>query len=425
MVCTVFKMTNPIKTLISRVRKSKDGSALASNFGYLMLLQIAGYVFPLITIPYLARVIGVEGFGKIAFAAAVIVWFQTVSDWGFNYTATRDVARNRDNPEKVSEIFSNVLWARILLMVVSFLLLFLLSETIPYFKENQAILLVTFLLVPGHIMFPDWFFQAMERMKYITIFNLISKALFTALVFVLINEKQDYILQPLLMSLGYLVCGIGAMYIILAKWKVKLYAPHWPSIKQTISSSTDVFINNISRNLYNSFSIVILGFFSGSTANGLLDAGQRFVNIAQSFMSIFDRVFFPYLSRKLSFHKYYARGMIFFSFLGAVVLFLSAPLIIDIFYTDEFLNAVPILQLMSVSLISTTLNSIYGTNYLILIGKERLMRNITLSVSMIGFLFAFPMVYYFSYLGAAVNIIFAQTLLGLIMMVASKRSSIT
>src|SRR5699024_9222441 len=140
------------KGLISRVKKSKDGSALVSNLGYMMLLQIAGYVFPLITIPYLARIIGVEGFGKIAFASAIIVWFQTVSDWGFNYTATRDVARNRDNLEKVSEIFSNVLWARILLMMVSFAVLFLLTEAIPYFKKNQAILLITFLLVLCHIM---------------------------------------------------------------------------------------------------------------------------------------------------------------------------------------------------------------------------------------------------------------------------------
>lgn len=418
-------MINKVKAFIGRFNKSKDGKVLASNFGYLMLLQIAGYIFPLITIPYLARVIGVEGFGKIAFAAAIVVWLQTVSDWGFNYTATRDVARNRDDMEVVSRIFSNVFWARILLMVVSFVILFFFTETIPYFKENQAILLVTFLLVPGHIMFPAWFFQAMERMKYITIFNLISKALFTALVFVLIKEKQDYILQPLLMSLGYLVCGIGAMYIILAKWNIKLYMPHWPSIKQTISGSTDVFLNNISRNLYNSFSVVLLGFFSGSTANGLLDAGRKFVNISQGFMSVFERVFFPLLSRKFDFHKHYAKGMLFLSFLGTVVLFLSAPLIIDVFYTDEFSNAVPVLQLMSVSLMSTTLNSIYGINHLVLIGKARLMRNITLSVSIIGFLLAFPMVYYFSYLGAAVNIVLAQTLLGLIIMAASKRNSLT
>src|SRR5690554_3117541 len=169
-------MTPQLKKILARFKKSKDGKVLASNFGYLMLLQIAGYVFPLITIPYLARVIGVDGFGKIAFAAAVMVWFQTVSDWGFNYTATRDVARNRDDKEKVSEIFSNVLWARCLLMIVSFLLLLLAIFIVPIFRDNYAIILVTFLLVPGHIMFPDWFFQAMERMKYITILNQIGRA---------------------------------------------------------------------------------------------------------------------------------------------------------------------------------------------------------------------------------------------------------
>ena len=146
-------------TYLSRISKSKDGRTLAANFGYLTLLQVAGYIFPLITIPYLARVIGVDSFGKIAFASAVVVWFQTVADWGFNFTATRDVAKNRDNKEKVSEIFSNVLWARILLMLFSFVLLLITLAMIPKFRENSTIILITYLMVPGHIMFPDRFFE--------------------------------------------------------------------------------------------------------------------------------------------------------------------------------------------------------------------------------------------------------------------------
>lgn len=417
-------MLSRAKRLISRVKKSEDGSALASNFGYLMLLQIAGYVFPLITIPYLARVIGVEGFGKIAFAAAVIVWFQTVTDWGFNYTATRDVARNRDNLEKVSEIFSNVLWARILLMLVSFAVLFLLTEAIPYFKENQAILLITFLLVPGHIMFPDWFFQAMERMKYITIFNLISKAVFTVLVFVLIKEKQDYILQPLLMSLGYIVCGIGAMYIILAKWKVKLHAPHWSSIKQTITGSADVFINNIVPNLYNSFSTVLLGIYGGSVANGLLDAGRKFVEVGQQFLTVISRVFFPFLSRhnsKGDKHSLYMRINLSVALCGSVALIVLAPLIIKLFFTPEFEPAVVVLQLMAVSLIFLSLSNIYGTNFLIIRGYEKQLRNITLICSLAGFISAVPLVYFAGFIGVAINVLFARVMLGVGTMLYAKR----
>src|SRR5690554_3233147 len=112
--------------------KTTDGQVLAGNFAYLLMLQVANYVFPLITIPYLARVIGVEGFGKIAFAAAIILWLQTIADWGFNYTATRDVAKSRDDPERISEIFSNVLWARLFLMAVSFALLVMAISFVPY-----------------------------------------------------------------------------------------------------------------------------------------------------------------------------------------------------------------------------------------------------------------------------------------------------
>ena len=160
---------NKISEIKKKINSSNDGKTVFANFGYLSLLQIAGYVFPLITMPYLARVIGADGFGKIAFASAIVIWVQTISDWGFNMTATRDVAQNRDNKEKVSRIFSNVLWARCLLTIFSGLLLLLAVSIIPYFRSNADIIWITFLLVPGYILFPDWFFQAIEKMKYTTI----------------------------------------------------------------------------------------------------------------------------------------------------------------------------------------------------------------------------------------------------------------
>ena len=195
--------------------ESKDGKVLVRNFLYLSLLQIASYEFPIITMPYLARVIGPAGFGKLAFASAVMVWIQTIADWGFNFTATRDVAQNRNNIQKVSEIFSSVLWARCVLMLISFLFLFLLIGVVPKFRVNADVLLASSFMVLGHILFPEWFFQAMERMKYITILNLLSKLLFTVAVFYFIKEKDDYILQPIFTSLGYVVSGIIAFYYIL------------------------------------------------------------------------------------------------------------------------------------------------------------------------------------------------------------------
>ncbi|MCG3879592.1 flippase [Psychrobacter sp. Ps6] len=414
-------MISKLKSTLERLKKSKDGKTVASNFGYLMLLQIASYIFPLLTIPYLARVIGVEGFGKIAFAAAVIVWFKTISDWGFNYTATRDVALSKENLNKVSEIFSNVLWARIVLMFISLLILMIAIAFIPYFRENKNILLVSFLLIPGNIIFPEWFFQAMERMKFITILSLSSKLVFTLLVFVFIKEKSDFILQPLFISLGFIVSGLIAMYIILAKWKIKIHRPKLIEIFKTIKGSTDVFINNIMPNLYNSFSVVLLGFYGGSVANGLLDAGSKFINISQQFLLIVSRVFFPLLSRKIDSHNLYAKINIYLSIFACISLLILAPFIIRFFYTEEFVSAVIILRIMSISIIFSALISTFGTNFMIVKGYEKKLRNITVVCSFIGFVSAFPLVILYGYIGAAITITLTRAILGLSILYEAKQ----
>lgn len=412
-------MLNRVKAFKKRISANKDGKALASNFGYLMIMQITGYIFPLLTIPYLAKVIGVDGFGKIAFAAAVIVWFQTITDWGFSYTATRDVARNRDSLEKVSEIFSNVLWAKSLLALVSFIILFIITELIPYLKENQMLLFITFMMVPAKILFADWFFQAIEEMKFITVFNLIAKAIFTACIFIFVKEKSDFILQPLFLSSGSLLVGIVSFYLIVFRWKIRILPPQYKGIEKTIKDSKDVFINNIVPNFYNSFSSVLLGFWGGSVANGLLDAGSKFANIAQQFTNIISRVFFPFLSRKSNRHSLYAKINISVSLLFSFLLILFAPLIIEIFFTPDFNQSVIVLQIIAFSLVFQALISTYGLNYMIIHGYEKILRNITIGSSCIGFLLSFPLIYFYSFFGAAITITLTRGLLGLAIMYKS------
>ena len=409
---------------INRIRKSKDGKTLVANFGYLSLLQIAGYIFPLITLPYLAKVIGVECFGKIAFASAIIGWFQTVADWGFNYTATRDVARNRDNKEKVSEIFSNVLWSRCVLMIISFILLLILIFLIPKFRESSSVILVTFLIIPGYIMFPDWFFQAMERMKYITILNILSKFLFTIAVFLFIKEKSDFILQPLFVSLGSLISGIVAMYFILIRWKVKLKMSSFRAIINTIGGSTDIFINNLMPNLYNSFSTVLLGFFGGEIANGRLDAGSRFIGISQQFMTVISRTFYPFLSRRIDKHDMYAKINVYVSLIISLLLFACAPILIKLFFNREFYDSIIVLQIMSISIFFLSLSNIYGTNYLIIQGYEKQLRNVTFVSSIIGFTLSFPLIYYFNFIGAAITITLTRGILGISVMWQARKLKI-
>ena len=412
---------NKISEIKKKINSSNDGKTVFANFGYLSLLQIAGYVFPLITMPYLARVIGADGFGKIAFASAIVIWVQTISDWGVNMTATRDVAQNRDNKEKVSRIFSNVLWARCLLTIFSGLLLLLAVSIIPYFRSNADIIWITFLLVPGYILFPDWFFQAIEKMKYTTIFNLLLKLIFTVAVFIFIRDREDYLIQPLLTTIGYLVCGIGALYLILWKWGYTLYRPQWNDILKTIKESTDVFFNNLMPNLYNSFSVMMLGFFGGATANGVYDGGSKFPTIFYNFQSVLSRAFYPFLSRRPDKHSFYAKLNLCTALFGAIILIVISPWIIRIMLGEEFEKSVIVMQILSLSVIFLAMSYTYGTNYLIIHHKEKPLRNLTFVSSIIGMCISIPLVYYFTYIGAAITVCLCRGMLGIGSFVLAKK----
>lgn len=386
---------------------------LISNFSYLSILQVVGYIFPLITLPYLSKVIGTNGFGKIAFAAAIITWIQTITDWGFNFIATRDVAQNRDNKEKVSEIFSNVLWARILLSLLSLLILVVLILFIPSFRENTVVILITYLMIPGHILFPDWFFQALEKMRYIVIFNLLIKFLFTVLVFVFIKSEQDYIYQPLFTSIGYIICGLGSMYIIISKFGYMVMKPNFPQVFKAIKASADVFVNNLAPNLYNSLSVILLSSTCGSVANGIYDGGNKIISIVHQFILVISKTFFPFLSRRQEKHNLFVKINLLTGLISSLLLFVLAPQIINILLSNEFANSVVVLRILAISLFFMVLSNTYGTNYLIIVHKDRELRNITIICSVIGLLLSYPLVKFYSYIGAALVVFISRFLLGI------------
>ncbi len=406
--------------MFSRLKKSKDSRRLLENFLSLGFLQIASYIFPLLTVPYLAHVIGASLLGEIAFAGAVMVYFQTLVDYGFVYSGVRDIARNRTNKEKVSEIYSKVMCSRFLLLCISIIILFILILAVPKFTSLSTVLILSFFIVVGHTLFPDWMFQGMEKMKYITIFNVAVKLLFTICVFIFINKPEDYILQPIFLSLGYILCGIGSMHVI-HRWGIRLHKVSFNEIFISLKRNIDLFLNILVPNLYSSTSVLFLGFWHGNSANGIFDAANRFNSAGSSFFSIISRTFYPFLARRMDRHKFFEKLDLICALAISALLFIFAPFIIRLLFPPEFEGAIPTLRIMAVSLIFLAMIDIYGTNSLLLAKKEKTMRQITIVSSLIGLASAIPLVYLYSYIGVAYSILISRFLIGTLSLVYSKR----
>ena len=404
------------KSVIAKVkqfRKSKDSRVLQENLLYLTILQITSYIFPIITFPYLTRTLGVSAFGAISFAAGVVVYFSTVSEWGFNMTSARDIAVSRDDDKKVSYILSKTIYGKLILLLLSAIVLSILTMTVPLFKEHSLVLWITFLMIPGHIFFPEWFFQGLERMKYTTILNFIIKLIFTGMVFLTIHSPEDYWIQPLLQAFGFSIAGMISIWIIIKQWGYQFVRVPIKECLLYIKVSFDIFLNNLLPNLYNSFAVLLLGFWGGNRANGILEAGNKFVSVSYQFLGIISRVFFPFLSRRPEKHHILVKVHMSCAIICATCLFIFAPWLISTFLSPEYENSILVLRILSVSLVFTILGLDYGGNFLVIHHKERLLRNVSVVVSLLSFIAAWPLIYYYNYVGATIAMFIGRSMLGL------------
>ena len=175
---------------------------LIENVLSLGALQAASYVLPLLTLPYLARVLGPESLGLLAFALAFAQIFVMLTDYGFNLSATREVSVHRDNPAKVAEIFASITVLRLAFMLLGFVLLLALTQLIPRFAADAPLYAACYLLVVGNVLFPQWLFQGLEQLRLVSLLQILARVLVVIGIFLFVKSREDLLAAALLQSSG-------------------------------------------------------------------------------------------------------------------------------------------------------------------------------------------------------------------------------
>ena len=403
---------------------SANAKTLTKNFSALAVLQAMRYLIPFIVLPYVTPIIGVTHFGEIAVAYAIALIFQTVVNFSFDFIGARDVARNREDMGKVSEIVSTILCARILLYVLAFVLLGGIVLAVPKFREIWLLILISVATAFFSMNVSEWFFQGIEKMEHITIVNVISRVVYIVLIFTFIKEREDYLLYPIFNLLGFVMASMYSIVMMTRRYKCRLHIPPFSKILDSFKIGKDLFVNQVCMSLCINLPNILLGTISGSAAAGLYDAAGKLHNAGKHSIDVLNRTFFPFLSRQMDKHTGYRRINFFFSLLLAVLLFCLAPLLIRLLYSDEFLPAIPLLRILAVSVFFTGISSAYGVNYLLLIGREKLLRNITLTVTLLGVVLFVVLTYLYSTVGAAVAVVILNAAFALSYFTAARRCTV-
>lgn len=403
--------------MIKKLLKSKDNKKLLENFISLFILQGMNYLLPLITFPYLVKVLGVENFGVLAFSTAVTAYFGMITDYGFNITATRDISIHKVNNQKVIEIFSSVIIIKILLGIISFFTLYILVNSIDSWKKYQEIYYLTFGTVIGQIFLPIWFYQGIEKMKFFSIFNVIAKIIATIAIFIFVKNENDSYIVPLANSSAMIISGIFSFWLISKHFKVNFSFQKLVILKTYFVESWHVFISNFFGNFYRNFNILALGFFASELIVGYYAIAEKIIKIIQMAQEIVGNVLFPHFSAKLvddrkyffNFHNKFFKYILAIYALISILTFFLAGFISDLLNGSE--NTIYNIKIMSSIIAIGGLNYYFGILGLLTMGKNKIFANCILITGISNIVLSSILIYLLKDVGASFSLVLSESIL--------------
>lgn len=372
---------------------------LAINFSSLTALQISNYVIPLITFPYLVRVLGPTNFGLANFAFAFLVYFNTIIDYGFNFSSTREIAQSKGDRNKINQLFNLTFFSKIILLIPISILYFFLISLIPFFNENFLIYTIVYFSIIGNLLFPVWFFQGIEKMYYITIFNIVFRIIGVAFIFLFVVEEEDLILYIIITSGVLLLTGVSSTYYVLRQKIVELILPKYESIKEHLRDGFNLFSSQYLIMLYTTSNTFVLGLISDNTAVGFFSGADKIRSAVQNLGGIAGQTIFPHISNlfresKESTIKFLKKYLIVIgipAFLLSTFLFLFSEELILLILGKQYLNSIQILKWLAFLPFIIFLSNVFGIQFMLGQGFDSEFRKII-------------------FIGAALNLILLITL---------------
>ena len=276
-------------------------------------------------------------------------------DYGFNLSGTRAISINRENLQKVSEIFSSIFTAKILLLIISFLALSIIISFVPKFKVHWPLYLLSFGMVIGNMLFPVWFFQGMQEMKYITILNFIAKIIFTVSIFLIVKSSSDYLYVPALNSSGSLIAGILSLWLIFKKFSINFLFVSKKAILRTLREGWYLFVSRVSISLYTTTNAFVLGLFESMSVVGYYVAAEKIIRVSLSLFTPVFRSLYPYISQKAVIAREYTISVLrrllkyvgLISLLISIVFFIFAKPIILLVLGSKYLDSIAVFRILS------------------------------------------------------------------------------
>lgn len=340
---------------------------LVFNFSSLSALQLINILIPLATYPYLIRVLGKESYGLVVFAQSVVGYLVTFVSFGFNTFATKEISVFRNDKKQLNQIVSSVYIIKSILLIVSFSIITIILFFFYHNSDFYLLFYLTMWICLYEAIFPLWYFQGTEKMKYITIITLVSRLIFVALIFLLIHKEADYNFVPIIYGIGALISGLISIFIVFQQDGLKFKLQSFSTLKYYFTNSSIIFFSDLSSAIYINTNKVLLGISLGMQEVAYYDLAEKLSSFARTPILMIGQTIYPKIAyeKNLSFIK--KSFILTISFMLIIVLFgqLLGGIVVKLMGGAGMYAAAPIFRILLFSLIPISVSLFFANMVLI------------------------------------------------------------
>lgn len=384
---------------------------LLHNIAALASVRVVGYLIPIITMPYVARVLGVERWGELALAQVILGYFGLLTDWGFTLSATRKVASLKSDRYLLSKVFLSTWAAQWVLAALSILLLLGLIASVPYFAGNAAYYFYGLGTILGGVLFPIWFFNGLEQMKQAAFIQISARLTAVPLIFLLVRRPEDAPLMVAISAGGGFVAGALTIYWIIRKLNMVWALPTFHQVLSELKEGGTIFLSTISISIYTSVTPAVLGMMVGPVAVGYFALADKVRQFIQSALGPVLQAMFPRMSYLFASDHGQARALlkrsaaiiISISALASFALWLLAEYIILLLAGEQFEKAIIVLKWLAPLPFVISLSNIFGIQIMLPNHLTQAFNRILGGAAVLSLCMIIPLIHWRAAEGAAIN----------------------
>jgi len=320
---------------------------LVINTAMLYVMNIAKLVFPFLTLPYLTRVLSVEGYAMVSYVKSVMQYMQLTVDFGFLMSATTAIVSACGDKKRIGSIVSHTILAKLLLSAAAFGVLTVLTGSVELLRQNVPYVMLSFVTVALSSFLVDYLFRGLEQMQEITIRFVTMKGIATALTFVFVRGDGDLLWIPVLDILGTLV-SLVLVWARVRRYGIFLCVPKPGEVWRQLKDSFRYFISDIATTAFGALNTLLIGIMLPTAQIALWSVAMQIISAIQVLFNPITTGIYPEMvrSRSAGLLKKVCKLCIPVLILGCAALYALARTAILIVSGEKYLAAVPLLRLL-------------------------------------------------------------------------------